>query len=97
MVNCGIVELSKLYKSRQATRDEVARVHTEDYIDLLYRIESMTEEELIQLANTNFNSVYLNASSMKAALLSCGGVLALLEAKTQTVVFTNINIFFFYY
>ncbi|ESP03569.1 hypothetical protein LOTGIDRAFT_137337, partial [Lottia gigantea] len=73
-------------QSREATLDELATIHSIDYINDLKLTREMSDFELRNL-QTKFNSIYLCKKSYECALLSAGSVLnvvnTVLSGKSQ--------------
>jgi acetoin utilization deacetylase AcuC-like enzyme len=74
-------------KSREATKEEITAVHTEELYNKLRKIPLKPREELDKL-EASFNSIYINKKSFDCALLSAGGVV---EATKRVVTGQNQN------
>lgn len=64
--------------SRQASYEEILKVHHEDYLNYLHNIMEFDKIDLIDEAE-NFNSIYFNKYSLQAAKLSAGSVIDLVD------------------
>lgn len=72
----GVLEKCKERKcERKATDDEIRLVHTKDMLAHLKTTETMTDEELIEEAENDFNSIYFTKDTLKVARKTLGTVL----------------------
>ncbi|ULT94366.1 hypothetical protein L3Y34_003679 [Caenorhabditis briggsae] len=60
---------------RIATDDEIRMVHTKKMLDHLKQTETMKDEELMEEAENEFNSIYLTRDSLKVARKAVGACL----------------------
>ncbi|CAL2039889.1 unnamed protein product [Caenorhabditis brenneri] len=60
---------------RSATDEEIRMVHTKKMLDHLKTTESMKEEELMEEAQKEFNSIFLTQDTLKVARKAIGAVL----------------------
>ncbi|ODV82661.1 hypothetical protein CANARDRAFT_209768 [[Candida] arabinofermentans NRRL YB-2248] len=71
---------------REATKEEILLVHTEDHLKYIESTQSMTKEELLKETEKG-DSVYFNNDSLLSAKLSCGGAIeaskAVVEGKVK--------------
>ena len=65
-------------KSRSATEEELKLCHAPAYIDSLTKLNSKSNEELIQLSQ-NRDSVYYHKETLKFAKLATGCLLSVLD------------------
>ena len=85
LIEAGLVErkdVKMLDSGRRVTEAESSLVHNKDHWTLLMNIQSMTEEEREDRADS-FNSIYLNNFSVDCGLLSAGAVLTSVEAVVK--------------
>ncbi|CCE62491.1 hypothetical protein TPHA_0C03390 [Tetrapisispora phaffii CBS 4417] len=67
---------------REATKEEILDVHTEEHMQFLESTEKMTREELLSKTEKG-DSVYLNNDSYISARLSCGGAIEACKAVVE--------------
>ncbi|KAH7727419.1 histone deacetylase [Aphelenchoides avenae] len=65
-------------ESREATKDELKLVHTDDYISAMESTQNMSLEELEQFSSA-YEDIYVNNSTWHCALLSAGCALLATE------------------
>ncbi|XP_064091423.1 uncharacterized protein LOC135205071 isoform X2 [Macrobrachium nipponense] len=75
----GVTERSLVLESRRATREEIEAVHTRDHVDLMFSLNTLSNENIRNLQET-YKSVYLHPSSNDAALLSSGSLLQVVDS-----------------
>ena len=79
LANNGLLNDCLQIDSREATRDELLLVHSPDYLDKMASTTKMSKSALDKLAK-EFNSVFLCSETQKAALLSAGSALQIVDS-----------------
>lgn len=79
MVEYGLIKRSHQLEAREATREELLLLHQEDYIDVIASTVDKRQKELNQLER-NYNSIFICPDTQKAALLSAGSALQIVES-----------------
>ncbi|XP_063064829.1 histone deacetylase 6 isoform X2 [Engraulis encrasicolus] len=79
----GLLARCTRVEPRVVTEEELLLVHTKEYIELMARTETMTEEELKSLADT-YDSIYIHPNTFKCARLAAGAVLQLVDSIMMT-------------
>ncbi|TNN13085.1 Histone deacetylase 6, partial [Schistosoma japonicum] len=74
----GLVRRCKRIEARYATRAELLRVHTEDYVNTIASTVSMEQTALNDYGSTE-DSVYFNSHTYDNALLASGSLLAVID------------------
>lgn len=64
--------------SREASNEELLKVHDDNYINYLHEIMELDQAELLR-EEENFNSIYFNKYSLESAKLSAGSVIDLAD------------------
>lgn len=67
---------------REATREEILRVHSEEHLKFIESTQAMTKEELLKETEKG-DSVYFNNDSLLSAKLSCGGAIEACKAVVE--------------
>lgn len=67
----GLFDRCTIGVSRMATEDEIARVHSKSLIETMKKTSAMSTQKLLELGNS-FDSIYINQSTYKCALLAAG-------------------------
>lgn len=67
---------------REATREEILRVHSEDHLKFIESTQTMTKDELLKETEKG-DSVYFNNDSLLCAKLSCGGAIEACKAVVE--------------
>ncbi|XP_063863444.1 histone deacetylase 6-like isoform X3 [Scylla paramamosain] len=78
LCNFGIVERCHRLKPREATLQELERVHSSRHIKFMSGLQAMKPSELHHLANS-FDSIYLHRRTNHCALLAAGSVLTTVD------------------
>ena len=66
--------------AREATTDELLRVHTKKHIDAIDKLKHMTDRDILKFEN-KLNSIKLNQETPLAARLAAGGLIDLFVQK----------------
>mgnify|MGYP001035934736 CR=1 FL=1 len=75
----GLTELCLRVPIKLATREQILRCHYEAYVDKMLSLEACEEGERLEATAAEYNSVFLNSHSIKAAQISCGAVVTAVE------------------
>jgi histone deacetylase 6 len=75
----GCLYKFKRIQVKQAREDQIVQFHSKEHFMEMMATSEFDTETLILKAQ-EFNSIYLNAQSSYCALLSCGGVISLVDA-----------------
>lgn len=67
---------------REATKEEILRVHSQEHLDFIESTQKMTKEELLKETEKG-DSVYFNNDSLLSAKLSCGGAIEACKAVVE--------------
>lgn len=67
---------------REATKEEILAVHSEDHLKYIESTQNMSKEELLK-ATEKGDSVYFNNDSLLSAKLSCGGAIEACRAVIE--------------
>uniref|UniRef100_A0A1I7T3W5 histone deacetylase n=1 Tax=Caenorhabditis tropicalis TaxID=1561998 RepID=A0A1I7T3W5_9PELO len=70
-----LVKCIEKNSERSATDEEIRMVHTKKMLEHLKETESMKDEELMEEAENEFNSIYLTRDTLKVARKAAGTVL----------------------
>ena len=69
--------------AREATTDELLRVHTKKHIDAIDKLKHMTDRDILKFEN-KLNSIKLNQETPLAARLAAGGLIDLCKKVSLT-------------
>ena len=75
----GLTELCLRVPIKLATREQILRCHDESYVDKMLSLEACEEAKRLEATAAEYNSVFLNSHSIKAAQISCGAVVTAVE------------------
>ncbi|GME70031.1 unnamed protein product [[Candida] boidinii] len=67
---------------REATKEEILSVHTEEHLKFIESTQTMTKEQLMEQTE-KADSVYFNSDSLLSAKLSCGGAIEACKAVVE--------------
>lgn len=67
---------------REATKEEILAVHSEEHLKYIESTQNMSKDELLK-ATENGDSVYFNNDSLLSAKLSCGGAIEACKAVIE--------------
>ncbi|KAH3662609.1 hypothetical protein OGAPHI_005861 [Ogataea philodendri] len=67
---------------REATKEEILLVHTEEHLQFIESTRQMSKEQLMELTEKS-DSVYFNNDSLLSAKLSCGGAIEACRAVVE--------------
>ncbi|XP_041457920.1 histone deacetylase 6-like isoform X2 [Lytechinus variegatus] len=74
----GLLDRCQRVPSRAASDEEILTLHSQEYLDTLKKIGSLSSDELKELAES-YDSIYLCNKSFEIAQLTLGGLLDLTE------------------
>jgi histone deacetylase 6 len=74
----GLLSRCRLLPPRNATKDEIALVHSREYIDRIESFETLSDEELSGV-ESNFTSIYLSQATYRSAVLAAGCTLNVVD------------------
>ncbi|XP_045138133.1 histone deacetylase 6-like isoform X3 [Portunus trituberculatus] len=78
LCNFGIVERCQRLKAREATLQELERVHSSRHIKFMSGLQALKPSELHHLENS-FDSIYLHRRTNRCALLAAGSILTAVD------------------
>ncbi|KAG0676538.1 Histone deacetylase hda1 [Pichia californica] len=67
---------------REATKEEILTVHSEEHLEFIESTQNMNKDELLK-ATEKGDSVYFNNDSLLSAKLSCGGAIEACKAVVE--------------
>lgn len=76
----GLIDRCEIIPSRMATDQELLTVHSQEHLEKLKKISSMTEEEMKRDCLNNYHSVYVSSKSFECARLAAGSAVDLTKA-----------------
>lgn len=82
---CGSDEIGDFMQKipiREASKEEILAVHSEDHLKFIESTQHMNKEELLK-ATEKGDSVYFNNDSLLSAKLSCGGAIEACKAVVE--------------
>lgn len=68
--------------AREATKEEILAVHTQEHLDFIESTEKLSREELLKNTEKG-DSIYVNNDSLTSAKLSCGGAIEACKAVVE--------------
>jgi histone deacetylase 6 len=74
----GLLDLCKIIGARCATTEELLKVHTKEYIEILTQLHKLSSESLNDLEE-DYNSIYLNNNSYLSASVAAGSLIDLCD------------------
>lgn len=82
LIDYGLVQRCQRLPTRDATREELAWLHTTDYIDKVASSASMTQEECEKLDRDEFAEkfVYFCQQTYRSSLLAAGSTLQVVDS-----------------
>ncbi|CAI8008673.1 Histone deacetylase 6 [Geodia barretti] len=78
----GLVERCCLVEAREATKEEILKIHSEEHYVTMETTREKSTEELREMAR-DYNSVYLHKLIFPCALLAAGSVIEMTEKVLQ--------------
>ena len=75
----GLAALCHQVDVRPADRADLLRVHSEEYVDEMLSLGPETAVETLSKVASRYNTVFLNGSSIRAALLAAGAAVAAIQ------------------
>lgn len=76
---------------REATKEEILLVHSEDHLKYIASTENMTRDKLLEETEAG-DSIYVNNDSFLSAKLSCGGAIEACKAVVEGRVKNSLGI-----
>ncbi|CAI8008670.1 Histone deacetylase 6, partial [Geodia barretti] len=86
----GLVERCCLVEAREATKEEILKIHSEEHYVTMETTREKSTEELREMAR-DYNSVYLHKLIFPCALLAAGSVIEMTEKVLQGKVGPALN------
>ena len=77
---CGLIERCIKIEPRDATPEELLKLHTRDRLELLAGTDGSPDAEALEAISSGYDAVYIHPSTHKLALLAAGSAVELIDS-----------------
>lgn len=74
-----LIERCKELTPRQATKDEILMVHTEEHFQKLEATKECLDEEGLEELSSKYDAIYIHPTTFDLSLLACGSTIELVD------------------
>lgn len=75
----GLLERCQPISAREATEDEVLRLHSQEHLDRLKATEGCEDAESLEALSAHYDAIYIHPTTYRLSLLSVGSTIELVD------------------